>query len=517
MTRLLIPGLTCATLHDAPRSGVLVDARDFYRAVHDAACRAERSILMAGWQFTAGIELLRGDDARGCQLPTKLIDLLRALCERNPALEVHILAWDASAIFTFEREPLQRLWFECRGHERIHYKTDTAHPFGASHHQKLVVIDRSIAFLGGMDLTNSRWDDRAHEAENPLRDEGLRSHGPYHDVQAYVTGDAVDELRDLFAERWQRATGADLPAMEPPRHELEIRSSFDVRAPSVGLARTVPRMEDPPVEPVHELYKLHLRAIHAAERLIYLETQYFSSDEIGDAFERRMTSGRPPLEIVLILPAKSAGWKERISIGVYQQRILERLGRTAARTGSRLGVYHSAAPGADGDVPVFVHSKVLAVDDRFLLVSSANAANRSMGFDTELGLAWEARRATASLRDARIDLLAEQCGVPRAQARELLAPIPGLVARLDELARAQRHRLRIHRRNVDEKPGWLLSKLLPDETPFDPDNPEAMESILPEPDAWLDRLFRDPLVFASHPVRRLRNRLRNRRRRLKAA
>jgi phosphatidylserine/phosphatidylglycerophosphate/cardiolipin synthase-like enzyme len=187
MTRLLVPGLTCATLHDAPRSGVLVDGRDFYRAVHDAACRAERSILLAGWQFTAGIELLRGDDAKGCPLPTRLIDLLRAMCEQNPALEVHILAWDASAIFTFEREPLQRLWFECRGHERILYKTDNAHPFGASHHQKLVVIDRSIAFLGGMDLTNSRWDARAHEAEDPLRDVGLRSHGPLQFTPASAT------------------------------------------------------------------------------------------------------------------------------------------------------------------------------------------------------------------------------------------------------------------------------------------------------------------------------------------
>jgi len=509
VTRLLIPGLTCATLHEAPRAGVLVDGRDFYRAVYDAALRAERSILMMGWQFASKVRLLRGEDARDAELPARLVDFLRALCERRPELEIHILAWDASAVFTFEREPLQRYFFQVRGHARIHYKMDNAHPFGASTHQKLVVIDRSIAFLGGMDLCNSRWDDRAHAADNPHRRSGRRAYAPYHDVQAYVTGDAVDVLRGWFGDRWRLATGEALPAMAPPRRELSIRPSFEVTAPLAGLTRTLPRMKDPPMAAVKELYELHLRAIAAAERVIYIENQYLSSDELCDAFERRMAIPGPPLEIVLVLPEKSAGFKERISIGVYQQRILERLGRIAAQTGHRLGVYYSAAPDAAGDVPVFVHAKVLAVDDRFLLVSSANTANRSMGFDTELGIAWESPEPTASLRAARINLLAEHCGIPLARASQLLAEPAGLVARLDTLARAGQHRLRIHRRNADEAPGPLLSRFIPEETPFDPDDPGDMELVLPEPGAWLDKLLRGPLDLARSWARRLR-RLRRR-------
>lgn len=504
MTRLLIPGLTCATLHEPPRSGVLVDGRDFYRAVYDAASRAERSILMMGWQFASKIELLRGEDAQGAEHPTRLVDFLRDLCERRPELEVHILAWDASAVFTFEREPLQSFHFSVRGHKRIHYKMDNAHPFGASTHQKLVVVDRSIAFLGGMDLANSRWDDRGHAAQNPHHRSGFRSYGPYHDVQSYVTGDAVDVLRGWFADRWRLATGNELPAMDPPRRELEIRPSFEVTAPLVGLTRTLPRTEEPPAAAVQEIYQLHLRAIASAQRLIYIENQYLSSDELCDAFVRRMSIPGPPLEIVMVLPEKSAGFKERISIGVYQQRILERLGRVAKETGHRLGVYYSAAPGEEGDAPVFIHAKVLAVDDRFLLVSSANTANRSMGFDTELGLAWEAPEPTPSLQSARINLLAEHCGVPLALAGDLLAEPAGLVARLDELARTGQHRLRIHRRNADEKPGPFLARFIPNETPFDPDDAGDMELTLPEPGAWLDKLIRGPLDLVRSWTRRLR-------------
>ena len=119
-----------------------------------------------------------------------------------------------------------------------------------------------------------------------------------------------------------------------------------------------------------------------------------------------------------------------------------------------------------------------------------------MGFDSELGIAWEAPEPTESLRRARIELLGEHCGVEGDEADKLLADPRGLVARLDELARAKTRQLRIHRRNVDEKPGRLLRKFVPVETPFDPDNPrDFRETLLPERGTFLDRMVRDPLML----------------------
>ena len=517
MTQILVPGLSCAEVFGETRSGVLVDGHDFYKAVYDACCQAKRTIVMVGWQFAAKVDLLRGDEAKDCELPPRLVDFLRELCERTPELEVYLLAWDSSPVFTFEREPLQRLMFQIKGHERIHYKMDNSHPRGASHHQKLILVDRAIAFLGGMDVCNSRWDNRSHEAGSPLRctwPANLRHYHPYHDVQAYVTGEPVDLLRKWFCVRWQHATKKELVLPDVPREDIAITPSFDVTAPRIGLTRTLPRTKNPPSSPVRELYELHVRAIAAAERLIYIENQYLSSDEIADAIERRMAaSASPPLEIVMVLPEKSAGFKERISIGIYQQRLLERLGRCAKRTGHRLGVYYACTQGKDGDVPVFIHAKVLAVDDRFLLVSSANTSNRSMGFDTELGIAWEAPAPTDSLRAARIDLMAEHCGLAPGEREAMLADPTDLVARLDNLAREKTHRLRIHHRNLEEKPGRILSALLPAKTPFDPDDPQSFEEALPEPSAWLDRIFREPLMIFKQSSRRLS---RKRRKQLKA-
>jgi phosphatidylserine/phosphatidylglycerophosphate/cardiolipin synthase-like enzyme len=507
MTRLLIPGLSCADVFPAEKSGVLVDGAAFYKAVYEACCQAERSIVMAGWQFATWVDLVRGDEAKNCKHPTKFVEFLRALCDEKPDLQIHLLAWDSSPVFAFEREPLQRLTFHLKGHVRIHYKMDSSHPRGASHHQKLIVVDRSIAFLGGMDVCNARWDDRRHEAFNMGRFRSIGMYAPYHDVQAYVTGDPVDTLRTWFCDRWRLATGEVLELPDVPRKHIAIEPSFDVEAPCIGLARTWPRTKEPPSAPIRELFELHLRAIASAEHLIYLENQYLSSDEIADAVEHRMLAFCDrPLEIVFVLPAKSAGFKERISIGIAQARILERLGKVAERTGHHFGVYFSCARGKKGDVPVFIHSKVLAVDDRFLLVSSANTSNRSMGFDTELGMAWESPTPTQSLRAARIDLMREHAGLTVDEAAAFFTETTALVPRLDALARERSHRLRIHKRNVDEKPGRLLRALLPEKTPFDPDDPQSFDEALPEPSRWLTRFLGEPLSMLRRRIH-LRRRL----------
>ncbi len=506
---LLVPGETCAAVVANSRGGLLVDGRDFYRAFYEAACKAQSSILMAGWQFSSSVELVRGADATSCTLPTKLIDFLSELCRQRPDLHVYMLPWDSSPVFTFEREPLQRLRLHLKGHKRIHWKMDNCHPPGASHHQKLIAIDRSIAFVGGMDVCDSRWDDRAHAAVAKDRCAHGRTYTPYHDVQAYVTGEAVDILRGWFCERWKLASGSPLDLPDCPKTAIEIRPTFEVHAPRLALARTLPKMDEPAHDAVRELYHLHTRAIASARQLIYIENQYFSSDEIARALELRMRQDTSaPLDIVMVLPEKSAGFKERISIGVYQAQLLERLTQVAAETGHRLGVYYQVARGGSQDIPVFIHAKVLAVDDRFLLVSSANTSNRSMGYDTELGIAWESPEPTPSLHDARMELLAEHLGLERAEAEDLLGvSTEGIVPKLDELAAASTTLLRLHSRNREEKPGRLLQWLIPERPVFDPDSERSLkEGLLPERGTLLDRILREPMALLTQRTRKVTKR-----------
>jgi phospholipase D1/2 len=465
-------------------AGILVDSALYYRAFYEAALRARKSIILSGWQFDRGVPLLRGDDAPpGAEV--RLLKFLNELCEQKPELEICILAWDFHVVFSLEREWMQTLYFEYATNERLHFRFDNTQAAQGAHHQKFVVIDRTVSFVGGIDLCEARWDDRRHLAVNPLR----LSHGapvkPYHDVQAYLVGcNPADTLRELFVDRWARTEGAPLTLQ--PCNEDETRAyrpppgALPLGSTPVAFSRTDARG---PQHTVREVEHLLTEAIGAADQLIYVETQYFSSRAICDAFVSRMeASSRPRLEIVVILNPKPEAMKEELAIGLRQAKILTRLARAAADTGHHLGVYSTLCEGTEPDRPsTYIHAKLLSIDDRFLTVGSANLTNRSMGVDTELHASWEASGASSSarelrehIRNLRVSLLLEHTGLaegsPDAHAADLGNPA-GLVARLDALSTAPGARLTQH---TPASPGerWVMKVIDPEALPFDPADPE---------------------------------------------
>ena len=89
---------------------------------------------------------------------------------------------------------------------------DDAHPFSGSHHEKIVVVDDTVAFAGGVDLAIRRWDRPAHDARDPARvDPDGVPYLPMHDVHMIVDGDAAAALGERARARWQRATGQAPP------------------------------------------------------------------------------------------------------------------------------------------------------------------------------------------------------------------------------------------------------------------------------------------------------------------
>jgi phospholipase D1/2 len=457
---------------EAHDSGVLIDAADYYRALVAAMRKARRYILMSGWQFDSGVKLLRGSEAPDGRA-VKLLRFLRGLCGVDPELRVFILAWDFHMVFALEREWMQRIIFHWFTPPGLRFRFDHTVPEG-SHHQKLV-IDGSLAFVGGIDVCESRWDNRCHLEHNPLRRSRGRMTKPYHDVQAcLVGGEAPRALTELFTERWQQAGGK--PLCLPPA--VDASWALPGEALRIGPARVaLSRTEPAGLQPaVREIETLIVDAIEAAERLIYIETQYFSSTRIAQALRRRMTArDRPALEIVIVVNERGEAIKEEIAVGLRQVKILEDLREIAAATGHALGLYFSRGQGAHDVFPAtYIHSKLLIVDDRFLAVGSANLTNRSMGVDRELQVSWETaggasddRSLGRAIRRIRISLLAEHSGTAGFAALRLLATVPGLVAHLDRLAAVPGSRLQCH--GLPTRAQRLVMDLIdPEDLPFDP-------------------------------------------------
>lgn len=452
-SRIIEPGRNCFQDSAVEESGVCVDGAEYYTAFYRAALKARRYIIISGWQFDSEVSLLRGTEALRARREVTLLKFLDSLCRRNPELRVYILAWDFSLIFMHEREWMQEVVFNWSTSGRLNFRFDGKHAIGASQHQKYTVIDGAIAFLGGMDFAAGRWDDRRHLAQNPERaNPDGRRYAPYHDMQAYFTGPLVNTLSRMFEERWKLTAGNEIKLPAPLEGDyLPTGIGTPIRARKAALSRTQGKTFCRPDGPVKEIRELFIDAVRAARKLVYMESQYFSSHALYRALMERMEDGSAPkLDIVIILPKKPNALVEELSVGLLQTRILSLLRQTAKRLGHSLGVYYSAATGEDGDeVPVYIHSKVMIVDDRFLTVGSANATNRSMGLDSELNVSWEACSVRdlsliRSIRDFRAGLLLEYIGTDSGIDQRRLSRPRGLVEYLDYLAETRLYRIQKH-------------------------------------------------------------------------
>ena len=475
---ILVPGDNCWAADAAAEScGLLVDGRAYYKAFYHAAQKARNSIFIAGWKFATQARLLRGEDVKEATGEVVLLPFLKALCETNPDLHIYMLAWDFSQIYMLEWEWFIQKKFN-EAHPRIAFRFDAEHAIGGSHHHKLVVIDGHMAFMGGLDLNSDDWDDRDHQADNPERADSERGpRGPYHDIQACLTGPAAGELASFFAKRWEEAGHGPLN-LPPPVASAAVPCGLTIKSKKVALSANQPKTSTHP-EPVMQIKKLYTDAIAAANELIYLENQYFSSDAVGEAFEKRLKeTDRPLLDIVLILPRKLTGWLESLVMEPPRLHWLDTLSALAKETGHRLGVYYTVATAADGtEVPTLVHSKLLCIDDRFLTVGSANTSNRSMGLDTELNASWEGfppadKELTGSIHNVRVNLLAEHCGfLESGDLPKGLHLKKGLVDFLDHLVQTKASRLRqlTHEAIVDDR--ILLNPMEKMGVFLDPDSP----------------------------------------------
>jgi len=470
MTRfsILKPGYNCWRVQHARRVAFLVDAAAYYKAFRAAAARARRSLLMLGWDIDSRVTLLRDEDPG--PLPNTLCDFLNAVVSRADGPQAHVLTWDFAMLYALDREWLPLYKLDWRTHRRLRFRMDDKHPPGGSHHQKVVVVDDALAFVGGLDITHARWDTPEHRPRDPRRIEvpGAEPYRPFHDVQILMEGEIARALGDLVRERWQRATGQRLAP--PPAGAYDAWPAYlpaDVSDVEVAIARTDPEYGGRPE--VREVELLYRDAIRAARRYIYLENQFFTANVIVDALIERLQQSDGP-ELVLVLALRTDGWLSQQTMDVLRARMVHRL-RQADRH-RRLRVYYPDCPGL-GEQCINVHSKVMVVDGEFVRVGSANLNNRSMGIDTECDVAFEAagnarvREAIGAFRDR---LLAEHLNVEPQRMTAAAARHDSLIAAIESLRDGGRTLQELARPAPDEITSWLPNpELLDPERPIDPD------------------------------------------------
>ena len=394
---LLRPGLTCWRTDRATRAAFLLDNSTYFSAAKAAMQQARRSIHLLGWAFDP-LTQLEPDENGGGPKGDQVGEFLKRLACERPGLDVRLLVWKSALPISASQHFFPHRARRCFHGTPVKFRLDASVPFGACHHQKVLVIDDQLAFCGGGDISVDRFDTMKH------RDVDLRRtmpwgkpHAPRHEVMALVEGPAAAALGELFRARWRHECGTQLPPPGPaegqvPQWPAHVKIDFtDVE---IGIARTQPDWKGQPE--IRETERLHLASIAAAEKLIYLENQYIASPVYAEALAARLEEPDGP-EVVIVSTAKAPSWFDHMTMDRTRSTFLERLIEA-----DRYGRFHAYCPHTKrGTSNIIIHSKVSIIDDRLLRAGSTNLNNRSAGFDTECDVALESEDAATSAAIAR--------------------------------------------------------------------------------------------------------------------
>ena len=401
---LLIPGAGIWRTETAHRFAVLMENNAYFTALASAMEKAERSIVVLGWQFDPRTHLSveTGFDDHTAEVGHRL----RLLVKQKPDLDVRLLIWKSPLLIAasqgFYPHRAQR-WFRKR---MVEFRLDQPGPIGACHHQKAVIIDDKVAFCGGGDIATDRWDSAEHHDDDPRRCQpsGLIA-PPRHETMSVFDGPAARALGDLARERWFRATWERTLPDETRGDPWPDGVQPTILDTPVGISRTEPAHGDR--AEVRENEALHLEAIGRARRLIYLENQYFTSHLMAEALARRLAEPNGP-EVVLVSTGRSPSWFDSLTMDKARAQVLYKLEQ--ADKHSR---FLALAPRTRAGKRIIVHAKVSIIDDRLLRIGSTNLNNRSFGYDTECDISTEPKDAAgrAAIRAHRHHALGHFLGV----------------------------------------------------------------------------------------------------------
>ncbi len=400
------PGSTPPRRHN--RVTPLVDGECFLGDLHAALARAEHYVYIAGWCLTPDLPLRR--TRRQDLVDTRLVELLRDTAKRVP---VRILLWGGAVavIHPTRGEMLDVVRaFEGQADGDLVCRLDHTAHFSHCHHQKAIVVDGQVAFVGGMDLTTfqgDRWDLPGH---------ALRSGPNWHDVQLRLEGEVVADVEHNFRQRWQDSCRNCYPAAVPellPAQAPRVDAAWHTAA---QVVRTIPHDTYASVRRGEfGIYHSYLNAFRRAKRFIYIENQYLWSPHVMDVLIEQVQRRREtPFRIVIVLPAGAHSGKWDNDRHVDTLRAVDD-GRGI------VSVYAPYASGPSAGVhafryrPVYVHAKVAIVDDEWLSVGSANLNNRGLITDSEINVVVSDREIAVNLR---IDLWAEHLAAPREQVAQ---------------------------------------------------------------------------------------------------
>jgi phosphatidylserine/phosphatidylglycerophosphate/cardiolipin synthase-like enzyme len=411
---------TRSPVRSGNRLDVLIDGEEALPAIQDAIRNARSHVHIANWHASPDFKLTREPGA-----PT-LRDLLAVTAQRG--VDVRLLLWAGPPVPAFQpsRRLVRAQQRQFTEHTGVRCVLDARERTMHCHHEKLVIVDDTLAFVGGIDFTaleGDRHDTNEHPPNRSIC---------WHDLMTRLEGPVVADVANHFRQRWTEVAHEDLPEPKPPEPAGET---------NVQLLRTIPDRTYAFAERGEfTILDAYLRALRSAKRLVYLENQFLWSPEIAEVLIDKLRN--PPddrFRVVLLLPRKPSN-------GADTTR--GQLGRLIDADDGNHRLLATTVSTHDGDesAPVYVHAKLGIVDDEWMTIGSANLNEHSLFNDTEVNVATDDREL---IHATRLRLWSEHLRRPAAEldidpadvVDDLWRPIASEQADRERAGQPRTHRL----------------------------------------------------------------------------
>ncbi|KAI8339947.1 hypothetical protein BC941DRAFT_511341 [Chlamydoabsidia padenii] len=292
-----------------------VDAENHFNAVAEAILSAKSEIYIADWWLSPELYLRRppseNEDFR--------LDRLLQRKAREGVMIYIVVYKEMSLALTIDSAHTKQ-WLQ-KLHPNIivqrhpdHASIDNNVLFW-SHHEKIVVIDNRLAFIGGLDLCFGRYDSHQHslsdcysnqheheifpgqDYSNPRKKDFVNvaqydltlvdrtevPRMPWHDVTLATVGPMARDIARHFIQRWNylKATKSmhrqNLPFLLPKGEYVAARDESKFKGTCRVQALRSSAQWSSGVEREHSIYNAYMECISQAKHFVYIENQFFIS------------------------------------------------------------------------------------------------------------------------------------------------------------------------------------------------------------------------------------------------
>lgn len=447
-----------------PREGNLIDPLiDGERGWGSVAADlddAEREVCISSWFADPDIELVRPRELATTnperRRPFRLASCIERLAARGGHTSLLVWSWVGTPLV----HPTLRRWAQ-EPNDGVDVQQKSHPRLLGSFHEKILVIDRRVAYCGGMNLRQNDWDTQGHALDEPRRNPHALSgwerrtarpaYPPRHDLILRLRGPLVSDIHGNFVRHWNGT------------RRREKRALAGLFGPFVaglfGAGPTTPLPPMPAASPVaggvlaqfvrtdprlkkrdQAFVDVMLRAILNARKLIYIENQFFRSPTVAEALVETLRR-KPDVRVIVVTNQEQGALRGLNPLAYWTARVQEIVRRERPTFTLHELVSSGVVDGAVTFEPVFIHAKVMVVDDVWATVGSANINERSIYSEFEANVAVEDRGFAKGLRCA---LMGEHMGLDPddPQLAEPRDAADAFVALASQNARARReHRV----------------------------------------------------------------------------